>query len=67
MGPETKRVDASEVQIGDKIARRNTCGGFVEWMRVTARFDEHHCIGVDGERTVVAIPGERVEIAGDRS
>lgn len=67
MGPATKWIEANEVRVGDRIARRNSCGGFVEWMRVTARLDEHCCIGADGERTVVAIPGERVEIASDRS
>jgi hypothetical protein len=68
MGPMTVWVEASEVRVDDRIARRNTCGGFVEWLPVTARHvDPCVCFDLAGGGFTVAIPGERVEIAGDRS
>lgn len=67
MGPETAWVEADQVRAGDRIARRNVCGGFVEWLGVTERLDAYGCIGCGDAVAVVTVPGERVEIAGDRS
>lgn len=56
----TEWVGASEIRVGDRLARRNSCGGFVEWLRVTAELDAYGCIECGSGGTVV-IPGQRIE------
>jgi hypothetical protein len=61
-------VESSEVRTGDRIARRNTCGGFVEWLTVTSRHDAYSSVfDVTDGGCYAAIPGERIEIASDRT
>lgn len=57
----TEWVEASEIRAGDRLARRNSCGGFVEWLRVTAALDAYGCIEC-GAGGTVAIPGRQFEI-----
>ncbi|MGK3981287.1 hypothetical protein WMF38_57350 [Sorangium sp. So ce118] len=71
MGPATFRVRADEVRVDDMIAVRNSCGGFVEWLRVTKTLDGRTIACATGgyfpsERGgayVVATEDEMVEIA----
>jgi hypothetical protein len=64
----TMWVESSEVRIGDRIARRSTCGGFVEWLPVTARHEAYSSVfDVADGGFYAAVPGERIEIASARS
>jgi hypothetical protein len=59
----TRFAPAGEVRLGERIARRNICGGFVEWLTVTDTLDSYGCIDLAGGSSyIVRDADELVEI-----